>query len=302
MQKVLRKNIQDCAHPMTNHELKELRKQIQSPYLHDAGDDHKDAYASSIMIPLTEAEIDEAIRRGVPPRWRLLRKLPHVLVAWKLRLKVCLSLLSFTCLVCHLRDDGQDPGNAPVLGERVKYVVTLNGEGAQISAKAEPLEAVQSGRGSLQVDRHFYLNAFRKAADGLFSPIIEQRGGDVKTETERMLWKEMLEGRLMQKAEGQAERLALTPIAKAFAASGGGGEARTEAGGHAQPASKRRTTTKLTVNQAEHAQMKEQALRRKVEAHAKRSASLEKSPLLLAFSKQAAASAAKQQSPLLAPP
>jgi len=75
--------MQDCAHPMTYHELRDIRQKIESPYL-----DPESAASSTIMIPLTEAEIDEAIRRGVPPQWRLLRKLPHVLVAWKMRLKV----------------------------------------------------------------------------------------------------------------------------------------------------------------------------------------------------------------------
>ena len=62
----------------------------------------------------------------------------------------------------------QDPGSAPVLGERVKYVIALNGE-RQITTKAEPIGL------KLPVDRHFYLSALRKAVDGLFLPIIEQR-------------------------------------------------------------------------------------------------------------------------------
>ena len=83
IQKVLRKNMQDCAHPMTRQELREVRQRIESPYLKaDAA-----AADAEALIPLTEAEIDEAIRRGVPPRWRVLRKLPHVLVAWKMRVK-----------------------------------------------------------------------------------------------------------------------------------------------------------------------------------------------------------------------
>ena len=65
---------------MTVQELKDIRKKIQSPYLTEDDD--------SLPIPLTEAEIDEAIRKKVELRWRILRKLPHVLVAWKMRLKV----------------------------------------------------------------------------------------------------------------------------------------------------------------------------------------------------------------------
>ena len=91
IQKVLRKNIQDCTHPMTTQELRVIRKQIQSPYQTD----------ENLPIPLTEAEIDEAIRRKVDLHWRILRKLPHVLVAWKMRLKVSILCCLFSVYVYH---------------------------------------------------------------------------------------------------------------------------------------------------------------------------------------------------------
>jgi hypothetical protein len=175
----------------------------------------------------------------------------------------------------------QDPGNAPVLGERVKYVVTLNG-GVQISAKAEALDAVSQG--GIPVDRHFYLKAFRKAVDGLFAPIIEQRQmGDVKRETERMLWSEMLGGRLTQNPIHQAAKLAQTPIAQALLRAQHTRKEEKRATAAAAPCSK------LTMNQAEHTQMKEHVVRKQAEARAKRDASMELSPLRLAFAKQAAA-------------
>jgi hypothetical protein len=93
IQKVLRKNMQDCAQPMTYHELRDIRQKIESPYLDP---DEGKSSTSTFMIPLTEAEIDEAIRRGIPLQWRLIRKLPHVLVAWKMRLKVFFFFFALT--------------------------------------------------------------------------------------------------------------------------------------------------------------------------------------------------------------
>ena len=157
--------------------------------------------------------------------------------------------------------------------------MTLNG-GVQISAKAEPLDAVCAGE--FQVDRHFYLNAFRKAADGLFVPIIEQRGGDIKTETEHMLWRELMEGKLTQEASKRAERLALTPIAKAFFSA--------SKDGHKKPRLLLETHsgTKLTANRAEQEQMRQQVLKQQVDEKDKKTLSRKQSPLLLAFAKQAA--------------
>lgn len=163
-----------------------------------------------------------------------------------------------------------------MLGERVKYVVTLNG-GVQISAKAEPLVDVARAGGSILVDRHFYLNAFRKAADGLFIPIIEQRGGNVKTETERMLWSEMLNSRLTQ--QDPAHSLSMAPITKAFFLSHDSKPA-------AAAAAAETATTTLMVNHAERAHMQDQMLKRQAEARAQRTVSREQSPLLKAFARQ----------------
>ena len=76
IQKVLRKSIQECSQPLLPAELRTIRQRIQSPYVDEEA------------MPLTEAELDEAIRRGAAPRWRIIRKLAHVSVAWKMRLQV----------------------------------------------------------------------------------------------------------------------------------------------------------------------------------------------------------------------
>ena len=114
------------------------------------------------------------------------------------------------------------------MGERVKYVITQNGQ-RQVSAKAEPLISV--AKNGLIVDRHFYLTALRKAVDGLFLPIIEQRflsshttttssismqhcskeqvkhkerfaaqefNAKMAKEAEHLLWSDLLHGRLTQ--------------------------------------------------------------------------------------------------------
>ena len=246
IQKVLRKNIQDVSEPMLPSELAVIRKAIQSPYQSD----------TALALPLTEAEIDEAIRRGVKLNWRLVRKLAHVLVAWRLRVK--------------------DPGSAPVLGERVKYIVALNGL-KQITAKAEPLAFVESG--AVEVDRRFYLDALRKAVDGLFSPIFEQRGLCVKREADSMLWAEAIEGQLRHDPDRRRQRLDNSAISKAFCAQTGPKRAATAVAP---------STAALVANHAEHAKMKEQKLKKQAEAKDKKRTSMEESPLLKAFAAAAA--------------
>jgi len=168
-------------------------------------------------------------------------------------------------------------------------VVTLNGGGVQISAKAEALDIVC--KGGIPVDRHFYLNTFRKAADGLFAPIIEQKQGNVKLETERMLWRDLLDGRLSQNPSNHAERLAKTPIAQAFQ------KMKPSTIITEDEESKKKKSkiqcTKLTMNQAEHSQMKDHVLRKQAEERVKRNSSMENSPLRLAFAKQEAKSKEK---------
>jgi hypothetical protein len=244
IQKVLRKNIQDVSEPMHPSELSAIRKAIQSPYQSDA----------DLALPLTEAEIDEAIRRGVKLNWRVKRKLAHVLVAWRLRVK--------------------DPGSAPVLGERVKYIVALNGL-KQITAKAEPLALVEAG--AVEVDRRFYLDALRKAVDGLFAPIFEQRGLVVKAEADRMLWPDALQGQLQHDPKRRRAMVTNSPIVKAFFAP----KSAITNGAEAAPAGV------LAPNHAEHAKMKEQKLRQLSTEQDRKRASMEASPLLKAFAAMA---------------
>jgi DNA polymerase delta subunit 1 len=208
VKKMLRKTIQDCSHPMTPQELITIRQAMQQSHWSNS--------------QLTEAEQDEAIRHGIKLPWRIFRKLPHIMVAWKLRLK--------------------DPGNAPVLGESVRYVISLNG-GKKVSEKAEPLEFIMKGK--TMVDRHFYLASLRKAIDGIFTPIIEQRNPSliddeddskkskeykkkkekletndfntkVKKKVEILLWKQLLEGKLSRNSEKQKAIIKQSPIMQAF--------------------------------------------------------------------------------------
>lgn len=214
VKKMLRKSMQDCAHPMTPQELFAIRKSI-----------HTD---TSMTSQLSEAEQDKAIRQGVKLHWRVFRKMPHIMVAWKLRLK--------------------DPGSAPVVGEAVRYVICLNG-GKMVSEKAEPLQSVLQG--GLMVDRHFYLASLRKAVDGLFTPIVEQRqrallllGKGIETTSKRrmsadysrkkekmetaefnkrvqkdvedLIWRQLLDGKLTRSKDKQKALVQQSPIMQAF--------------------------------------------------------------------------------------
>jgi hypothetical protein len=173
----------------------------------------------------------------------------------------------------------QDPGSAPVLGERVRYVVTQNGS-KQVSAKAEPLE--QAVEQSLVIDRHFYLAAFRKAVEGIFFPIIEQRlfpemvPQRIKKEAERMLWQELLEERLLDAPSKRAN----SAIARAFL--------KTPTAEPDAKRAKKTTGTGLASNAAERAQMTEREVKKKQEINDKRKTMQEQSPLLKAFARQTA--------------
>ena len=156
--------------------------------------------------------------------------------------------------------------------------MTLNG-GTQISDKVEPLDAVKHQ--GLVVDRHFYLGSLRKAIDKLFSPIIEQRLGTteakaVRREAERLLWSELLEGRLTQDPLRRQEQLSISPIAKAFAP-------KSE---DPQPKRVHQLAT-LTANSAERSQMREKVAKKQAEQKEKKQASMAQSPLLQAFARQA---------------
>ena len=84
--------------------------------LHTAG-----SHAESRGAPqLTYAEQDDAIRLKIPLRWRLRIRLPHVMLAYRMR--------------------EADVGSAPVSGDIIRYIVTNNGRGNKIWEKAETLE------------------------------------------------------------------------------------------------------------------------------------------------------------------
>ena len=205
IKKTLRKSIQDCSHPMTQQELDVIRKAIHSD--------------KAVTTQLTEAEQDEAIRLGVKLPWRIFRKMPHTMVAWKMRL--------------------HDPGSAPVLGEAVRYVISHNG-GKMVSEKAESI-----GKKGVIVDRNFYLTSLRKAIDGIFTPIVEQRRGispsssdqtfmskehknktmkmtkdtfdkSVKKDVEEMLWRQLLDTSLTTSVEKKRALVEESPIMQAF--------------------------------------------------------------------------------------
>ena len=206
IKKVLRKSIQDCSKPMTPAELRGIRRALL-----------KDPEAQvDEAAPLTYAEQDDAIRARIALPWRLRVSLAHVITAWKMRLV--------------------DPGNAPVLGESVWYVVTLNG-GKKISEKAETPENVEERH--IQVDRRYYLDRIRRAVDNIFSPVFQQQvvdqafsdpcaskricaaradsglEGQVQALLEHHLWRRLNEP-LHTSSEQKRACIAASPIAKAF--------------------------------------------------------------------------------------
>jgi len=83
IKKTLRKAMHDVCHPMTAEELRSIREALGGGRAQASG-------------ALTYAEQDQAIYAKVPLPWRVKVRLPHVLLAWRLRLK--------------------DPGSAPVPG------------------------------------------------------------------------------------------------------------------------------------------------------------------------------------------
>jgi DNA polymerase delta subunit 1 len=180
IQKVLRKTIQDCCLPMTPSELCHIRRQIAS----DKPEGEQLSYA----------EQDEAIRHGVRLPWRTRVTLPHVMLAWRLR--------------------QQDPGNAPVLGESLRYVVTLNG-GKQLWEKVESVEHVRSCH--VQVDRQYYLDALRVPLDNIFYPICLQRHPvEAREMATRMLWECVRNLPLRTSAAKRRACVDASPIAMAF--------------------------------------------------------------------------------------
>ena len=113
IQKTLRKSMQDVCHPMFPDEVSSVRDQ-----LHAAG-----SHSESRGAPqLTYAEQDDAIRLKIPLKWRLRIRLPHVMLAYRMR--------------------EADVGSAPVSGDIIRYIVTNNGRGNKIWEKVETLEVI----------------------------------------------------------------------------------------------------------------------------------------------------------------
>jgi DNA polymerase delta subunit 1 len=98
VKKTLRKGMSDCCHPMRPSEVREIRRLLRTGGGHMVGGHGPQ---------LSYAEQDEAIHRCIPLPWKPRVRLPHVLLAWRLRLA--------------------DPGSAPVPGESIEYVITNNG-------------------------------------------------------------------------------------------------------------------------------------------------------------------------------
>jgi DNA polymerase delta subunit 1 len=105
IQKTLRKSMQDVCFPMSAAEVAAIRKKLQQQ---GNGDQ------------LSYAEQDEAIRLKIELPWKIRVRLPHVMLAYRMRKK--------------------DTGSAPVSGDIIRYIVTNNGQNDKVWAKAETLE------------------------------------------------------------------------------------------------------------------------------------------------------------------
>ena len=190
--KNLRKNIQDTSHPMSAQELREIREQLGS---HGKGE-------------LSYAEIDQAIRAKIRLPWRSRVKLPHVVLAWKLRM--------------------QDPSAAPVLGESISYVI-INSGAKQIADKAETLERVAKNP-ALVLDRNYYLTSLEIPMQNIFMPVFLQRlllslkkdkaGKDDELRAHKMvkdcLWACIKAMPLTQDSAKRQASIAASPIAMLF--------------------------------------------------------------------------------------
>ena len=109
IKKTLRKAMHDCCHPMRLDELRLIREQLflaASSLLGNDQQQHHHHHALALFRQqakdrkeepaLSYAEQDQAIYAKICMPWRTRIKLPHVMLAWRLRLK--------------------DPGSAPVPG------------------------------------------------------------------------------------------------------------------------------------------------------------------------------------------
>jgi len=170
--KVLRKSIQDCSAPMTQREIAAVRERIGS---------------KSAGAELSYAEQDEAILKKVRLPWKLLRRLPHVMLAYRQRLR--------------------DPGSAPVLGERIQFVVT-NNAGKALFEKVETLHDVQTKH--LPVDRVYYIEAMQTPFNGIFGPLV---GTD---QLHGLLWKDTKSQRMQIDKEKKKQMLEASPLVQMF--------------------------------------------------------------------------------------
>jgi DNA polymerase delta subunit 1 len=184
IRKTLRKSYADCCKPLTRLELRTIRKRISSHGEKEAGEEER---------PLTYAEEEAAILAGVPLPYRQRVRLPHVNLAWRLRLK--------------------DPGAAPVPGEAIVYVMTCNG-GGRASEKVETLDTVRAR--FMAVDREYYLRSLRVPLDTIFTPMVPA-GLKPQAELDRTLWNVMRGVRLEDAPGVKRQRLAHSPLAMAFA-------------------------------------------------------------------------------------
>jgi DNA polymerase delta subunit 1 len=110
IQKTLRKSMQDVCFPMSADQVATVRKLLAE----------RGAQQGKGGAGLSYAEQDEAIRLKIALPWKIRVRLPHVMLAYRLRQK--------------------DTGSAPVSGDVIRYIVTNNGQGDKIWAKAETLE------------------------------------------------------------------------------------------------------------------------------------------------------------------
>ena len=186
--KVLRKSAQECSFPMSSKQLEAIRFSLASargaPGNVKAGQ------------PLSYEEQDEAIQHKIKLDWRWRIRLPHVDLAHRLRCK--------------------DPGSAPVLGERLQYVVTVNG-GKKLYEKVEALVDVERRR--LVVDRQYYLKALQTPLEGIFMPLALQRHAD-REEAERLvssqLWPQGPQRLRTVDAEQRRSMLEASPLMQCF--------------------------------------------------------------------------------------
>ena len=194
IKKTLRKTFQDCSKPLTRQELHTVRRGLHLPLTDE---------------PLTYAEEDAAILAKIQIPYRARIRLPHVILAWRLRLK--------------------DPGAAPVPGETVQYIITCNG-GGRAGEKVETPESVASRH--IPVDRQYYIESLRTPLDNLFGPIAAQRlraahtdlaegsrelQQEVAAALDLLYWRVIRGRRLESTPEAKRARIEHSPLARAFA-------------------------------------------------------------------------------------